>query len=164
MQESECKVPVFATHHCGVGGLLIHEDRVLVVKEREGYREWKLPGGYLNLGEDVEQGVAREVREETGVAGRFTRILTMRHRHDVQFGRSDWYIICQMQPESLEIRVDDEIDDAAWLSLEELRRTTRHPMLRQALLLAGRPEAGFVGAPVSSPVQGKSSAMLYSSP
>ena len=87
----------------------------------------------------------------------------MRHRHDVQFGRSDWYIICQMRPESLEIRVDEEIDDATWLPLEELRRTTRHPMLQHALHIVTIPEAGFVGAPVGSPVPGKSAATLYSS-
>lgn len=157
-------MPVFATHHCGAGGLLIHDEKVLVIKERERYRDWKLPGGYLNLGEDIEQGVAREVREETGVLARFSRILSIRHRHNVQFGRSDLYIICQMQAESLEITVDEEIEEAAWLPLDELRTSTRHPMLQQALDLAARPETGLVGRRIASPIKGDPTAVLYTSP
>jgi ADP-ribose pyrophosphatase YjhB (NUDIX family) len=46
------KVPLFATHHCGVGSAVITEDKkILMVREKsKEYQNWKLPGGYINLG------------------------------------------------------------------------------------------------------------------
>jgi 8-oxo-dGTP diphosphatase len=49
-----------------------NEGRILLVKhvpERKGYWQgkWICPGGSLKLGESIEQGVAREVMEETSL-------------------------------------------------------------------------------------------------
>lgn len=52
-----------------VGGVVLEGDAVLLVKRafppRQG--EWSLPGGQLELGESLTEGVAREVFEETGL-------------------------------------------------------------------------------------------------
>ena len=44
LREDTCKVPPFATHHCGVGGLVLKKDKILVVKEHGRDSKWKLPG------------------------------------------------------------------------------------------------------------------------
>ena len=48
------------------GAVVAHEGRVLLCKRaiepRRGY--WTLPAGYMELGETVEEGAAREAREE----------------------------------------------------------------------------------------------------
>jgi ADP-ribose pyrophosphatase YjhB (NUDIX family) len=41
-------------------------DRVLVIQRRDN-GAWQLPGGVLELDESPQEGVRREVREETGV-------------------------------------------------------------------------------------------------
>jgi 8-oxo-dGTP diphosphatase len=53
----------------GVGGIVIDDRRVLLVRRgQEPLKgEWSLPGGALELGETLEEGVRREVREETGL-------------------------------------------------------------------------------------------------
>ena len=73
--QTECKVPPFATHHLGVGGMVVvpsdngnvGDSKLLVVKEKSKIGGWKLPGGYANLGEDIGTAAAREIIEETGV-------------------------------------------------------------------------------------------------
>ena len=53
----------------GVGGVIVHRDRVLLVRRAtEPLKgEWSVPGGMLELGEKLRDGVRREVLEETGV-------------------------------------------------------------------------------------------------
>lgn len=59
-----------------VTGILIENDRLLVVKQRlSGSRAWSLPGGRLERGESVEQGLKREMKEETGLDVRVERLL-----------------------------------------------------------------------------------------
>jgi ADP-ribose pyrophosphatase YjhB (NUDIX family) len=45
------------------------QGRILLLRHRlwPPYRAWGLPGGYVNAGERLEDGVAREVREETSL-------------------------------------------------------------------------------------------------
>jgi ADP-ribose pyrophosphatase YjhB (NUDIX family) len=53
----------------GVGGVVIDRDRVLLIRRgSEPMKgEWSLPGGLLELGEELAAGVRRELREETGL-------------------------------------------------------------------------------------------------
>lgn len=53
----------------GVGAVIFDADRVLLVERtHEPMRgEWSLPGGALEVGETLEEGVRREVFEETGL-------------------------------------------------------------------------------------------------
>lgn len=53
----------------GVGAVVVKEGRVLLVQRgREPMRgKWTLPGGMLELGESLQEGVIREVEEETGL-------------------------------------------------------------------------------------------------
>jgi 8-oxo-dGTP diphosphatase len=56
----------------GVGGVVIEGERVLLARRgREPMRgEWSIPGGLLEIGESLGEGVMRELREETGLAVR----------------------------------------------------------------------------------------------
>lgn len=53
----------------GVGGVVIENGRALLIRRGgEPLRgQWSIPGGTLELGESLEQGVARELLEETGL-------------------------------------------------------------------------------------------------
>jgi 8-oxo-dGTP diphosphatase len=53
----------------GVGAVVIEHSKVLLVRRGQAplKGEWSLPGGALELGETLQQGVIREVFEETGL-------------------------------------------------------------------------------------------------
>ena len=53
------------------------ENEILLVKRAfdPGKGEWNLPGGFLELGETLEEGAQRELKEETNLEGEVTRLL-----------------------------------------------------------------------------------------
>ena len=54
-------------HSVSVAAVVVDDvDRVLVIERRDN-GEWQIPGGILELGESIHDGVRREVEEETGL-------------------------------------------------------------------------------------------------
>lgn len=53
----------------GVGGIVLKNESMLLVKRGNppNRGQWGVPGGCLELGETLKEGVAREVREECGI-------------------------------------------------------------------------------------------------
>jgi ADP-ribose pyrophosphatase YjhB (NUDIX family) len=53
----------------GVGGIAFIDGRVVLIKRRFEplAGRWSLPGGTLEVGERLHEGLAREMREETGL-------------------------------------------------------------------------------------------------
>ncbi len=59
-----------------VTGILIEEDKILLVKQKvNDTRNWSLPGGKLEQGETLEQGIVREIKEETGLEVEILKML-----------------------------------------------------------------------------------------
>lgn len=59
-----------------VTGILIEGDKILLVEQKlSDKRNWSLPGGKLERGETIEQGLIREMKEETGLEVEIVRML-----------------------------------------------------------------------------------------
>ncbi|WP_066192698.1 NUDIX domain-containing protein [Gracilibacillus timonensis] len=60
----------------GVTGILVEDDEILIVKQNVSTkRNWSLPGGHLEEGETLEEGVKREWKEETGIEAQVIKLL-----------------------------------------------------------------------------------------
>ena len=61
----------------GVGGVVIEKGRALLIRRGSEplLGHWSIPGGTLELGESLEQGVIRELKEETGLTVRIVEMI-----------------------------------------------------------------------------------------
>ncbi|MEA4974821.1 MAG: NUDIX domain-containing protein [Paludibacter sp.] len=113
----EAFVPATKNYIVGVGAIVFHKHKLLVIKDRfsTGY---KLPGGHIEKNESIKDALAREVFEETGINIRFESIVNIGHFRNGQFGESNLYLVCTAQALSYEIKIHDESEilDARWIS------------------------------------------------
>ncbi|GLJ16405.1 hypothetical protein SUGI_0278330 [Cryptomeria japonica] len=123
--KSPCTLPANASHQVGVCAFVMNDNgEVLVVQEKNGaYRGsgiWKMPTGLLVQGEDIFNGVVREVKEETGIDAKFLEVAVLRHFHNAPFNKSDLNLICILQPLSFVIKIQEtEIEAAKWMPFKE---------------------------------------------
>lgn len=61
----------------GVGGVVIENGRALLIRRASEplKGQWSIPGGILELGESLKEGVAREMLEETGLEVRVLEVI-----------------------------------------------------------------------------------------
>ena len=61
----------------GIGGVVIDQGRTLLIRRGSEplLGEWSIPGGTLELGESLQQGVVRELLEETGIEVRVLELI-----------------------------------------------------------------------------------------
>ena len=110
---------------------------------------WTLPGGGLELHENVEQAVVREVAEETGYAvellemiGSGSHVVPTSERFDPEAERPFLLLQliyrAQVVAGDLAVEVDGSTDDARWVPLGELSTLTCSGVIDLALGLVGR--------------------------
>lgn len=111
-------------------------DKLLVVKELSGPIKgvWKLPGGLVDRSEDIYAAAAREVLEETNVTASVKSFVLFRSQHNCQFDVTNLYFVALMKPETKDIKIQpDEIQDAKWMSIEELHDEGCSSMLSEVI-------------------------------
>ena len=147
--EPDTYLPPFATHYIGAGGVVLDENReLLVVREKYGFRgrtpSLKLPGGALLQGEHLVSAVEREVLEETGVETRFDALVCFRHWHQYRYGKSDIYFVCRLSPLTHEIKIQaEEIAECIWIPVDDFLESEDISMFNKSIVRAALESPGL---------------------
>jgi ADP-ribose pyrophosphatase YjhB (NUDIX family) len=132
----------------GVGAVIVEGGRALLVRRAtEPLKgEWSVPGGMLELGEKLRDGVRREALEETGVGVEVGEVLDVFDSifTDVQ-GRTQYHYVLidyLCRPISGEARAGSDVSDVRWVSVEALPamglRESIEQVVRKGLRRAGK--------------------------
>ena len=131
----------------GVGAVILHEDKVLLVRRGKApsFGKWSLPGGLVELGETTREAIAREILEECGikirvvdVAGVITRVV----RDDDDRIRYHYVLVDYLAyPDSRDVEAGDDAAEAEWFEIDRVAEldTTQGllDMIRRAEALRG---------------------------
>jgi 8-oxo-dGTP diphosphatase len=112
----------------GVGGVVIAKGQTLLIRRGNAPLEgqWSIPGGMLELGESIIEGVRRELAEETGIEVRVLELIEVFERViPGDGGRTRYHFVildylCEMV--SGEAKAASDVTDVAWASEEELEK------------------------------------------
>ena len=110
----------------GVGAIVLHESRVLLVKRGQApaLGKWSLPGGLVDLGETTREAVAREVAEECGVritVGDVAGVVERVVRDEAGRIRYHYVLVDYLAlPEGTRVAPGSDAADVRWVEVDRL--------------------------------------------
>ena len=139
----------------GVGGVVFADGRVLLVKRRFEplAGRWSLPGGALEVGETLAEGLAREMREETGLEVDVGPVVDVFDRitRDGQ-GRARFHYVLVDYLCTVRAGVPTAGSDVAEVALAEAGELARYDLTAKTIEVIGRAQECAAGAGRGAPI------------
>lgn len=112
----------YATPKTDVRAIILHEGKLLMVQEADD-KGWSLPGGWADIGDSPTEAVELEVREETGLEVKVSRLLGVWDRNQHGHPPYPWHVyklifLCETQ--GGELAVSHESLDVAYVDPHNL--------------------------------------------
>ena len=150
-------IPAYSSHYIGAGGVTLNSRGELLVVSEKYHRttpqsppRYKLPGGALHEGENLAEGVVREVFEETGVRTEFDALVCFRHWHGYRYGKSDIYFVCRLHPLSEKISIqEEEIAESLWMPVADYLGSESVGDFNKSIVKAAMESPGMVTSPIA---------------
>lgn len=124
-------------------GMIIKKDNYIVMVKRErepGKGKWSIPGGMLELGERISDGVKREVLEETGLRVKIDRLIDV----EENIGRDGTgrirfhYVLVDFLGHVVDgnLQPDTDVKEAIWINLSKINTFNITNTLKRLLIKA----------------------------
>lgn len=118
-----------APRHIIAASALIRDESGEIALVRTERRGWELPGGQIELGETLTDGLRREIMEECGLSVELGRLLHVRSNLS-----SAIVVFCfQATYISGELRPSEETPEVRWADEETALALVKHPALAASL-------------------------------
>ena len=118
-----------APRHIVAASALVRRDNGDILLVRTHRRGWELPGGQVELGETLIDGLEREVREESGVRIEVGRLRSVRSNLS-----SAIVIFCfEASYRDGELTPSDETPEVGWFPPKQALSMVTHPALSASL-------------------------------
>lgn len=142
----------------GVTGVVLNEERQILLVQRADTQRWTLVSGCLEPGEQPAEGMVREIFEETGVTAVVDRVVSVQATQQARYPNGDAVqfldVAFQCRAVNGSARVnDDESVDVRWFSLEDLPELTTRATDTIARVVDGSVETWFA-APINQTFKG----------
>lgn len=131
-------LPTAAPRHIVAASALVSNANGQILLVRTHSRGWEIPGGQIEIGESLIDGLKREVREETGVQVEIGRLAALRSNLTssiVIFCFEARYLCGELQP-------SEETPEVEWVTAERGLDMISHPAILQSVqdVMAGAPD------------------------
>lgn len=121
-------------HFIAAGGLVYKENKVLLIKSKR--RGWEFPGGVIEQGESILEGLKREILEESGIVAEPISFVGVYQNLSLKKGYAalegttlppvaNFDFICTYVS-GIEQGSDESIE-AAWVTPEEAKKMVKYP-------------------------------------
>lgn len=107
-----------AKHSVSVAGVIVDDNGRALLSRRRDNQCWEAPGGVLELAESIEDGVRREVMEETGLAVEPV-VLTGVYKNRA---RGVIALVFRCRILAGQLTVNDEVTEFRWATADEVTR------------------------------------------
>ncbi len=113
------------TQQIGVKAIIEKDNKILLIKRSAAYGEisnsWDIPGGRTEFGEEPEEGLKREIKEETGLELETIKLVldvsTVFKNQEKQIIRVTY--LCTVKNNN--IQLSHEHTDMQWITKQELK-------------------------------------------
>lgn len=123
---NECGFEYYINPSSANVALILNEKEELLVVRREkepAKGTLDLPGGFADIGETSEQGVIREVKEETGLNVKKVRYLFSipnKYRYsDFDIPTLDMFYLCQVD-DFTSLKAMDDASEVKWIAIKDI--------------------------------------------
>ena len=117
-----CDFIYFTDPKVGVGVLVVHEGKILLVRRTmmPERGKWSIPAGFIDHGEDPKEVAVREAYEETNLRVEIEKLVDVYYNEPTDEGGASIFILYRARLLGGEVEAGDDADAAGFFAPDEL--------------------------------------------